>query len=216
MGLVLSHLGLFARGAWVTVELTMASFAIAFVVGLVVTVCRVSPVPPLRWAATAWVELLRNTPLIVLFRIFFFGLPKAGFIVHSPFLSAVIVLSAYTSTFVAETVRAGVSSVSRGQAEAARALGLTFAQTLRIVVLPQALRTVVAPLGSVFIALIKNSGIAEVIAVIELTSVADSLSSSVGGQPIPAFLGAAAVYLAFGLVSGAVIGEVERRVAVRR
>lgn len=215
MEVVLDHLDLYRHGAWVTAQLTLISFTVAFVVGVVVAVCRVSPVPPLRAAATVWVELLRNTPLVVLFYLFILGLPKVG-ISYDFFLSALIVLSAYTSTFVAETVRAGIASVARGQAEAARSLGLTFAQTLRVVVLPQALRTVVAPLGSVFIALIKNSGIAAVFSVIELTSVANTLGTSLSAQPVAAFAAAAVIYVVFGLLSGLAIGVLERRVAVKR
>jgi glutamate transport system permease protein len=212
---VLDNLHLYRHGAWLTAQLTVISFAIAFVIGVVVAVCRVSPVPPLRVAAAVWVELLRNTPLVVLFFLFIIGMPKVG-IRYDFFLSAVIVLSAYTSTFVAETVRAGIASVARGQAEAARGLGLTFAQTLRTVVLPQALRTVVAPLGSVFIALIKNSGIAAVFSVLELTAVANTLGTSVSAQPVAAFAAAAVIYVAFGLLSGLAINVLERRVAVKR
>ncbi|MGI9032215.1 MAG: amino acid ABC transporter permease [Acidimicrobiales bacterium] len=215
MQVVVDHLDLYRHGAWVTVQLTVVSFALAFVVGVVVASLRVSPVPPLRAAATVWVEVLRSTPLVVLFTIFIFGLTKVG-IRYSYFVSAVIVLSAYTSTFVAETVRAGILSVAGGQAEAARALGFTFPQTLGIVVLPQALRVVVAPLGSVFIALIKNSGIAAVFSVVELTSVADTLGTSVSAQPVAAFVGAAVIYVIFGLLSGLAVGALERRVAMKR
>ncbi len=103
-------------------------------------------------------------------------------------------LSAYTGTFVAETIRSGINSVSRGQAEAARAIGLTFPQTLRLVVMPQALRTVVGPLGGIFIALLKNSGLAVVINVPELTAAANQIGTDTA-RFIPAFLGAAVAYL---------------------
>lgn len=126
-----------------------------------------------------------------------------------------MVLSIYTSTFVAETVRSGINAVARGQAEAARALGLTFSQTLRIVVLPQALRTVVAPLGSVLIALIKNSGIAVVIGVMDLTGAADRLNNTTE-QPIPVFLGAALAYVLIALPTGWAAGALERKVAIKR
>jgi len=215
VNVVLDNLDLFLRGTWMTVQLTVISFSIAFAVGVLVAVFRVSPVPPLRWAGTAWVETVRNTPLAVLFVLFIFGLPKAGILFPSLFVSAVIVLSAYTSTFVAETVRAGILSVARGQAEAARAIGLTFTQTITRVVLPQALRTVVAPLGSVFIALIKNSGIAAAFGVLDLTFVAERVNNETS-RPIPAFMGAAVLYVALGLLSGWAIGVLEHRTAVKR
>jgi glutamate transport system permease protein len=197
-----------------TVSLTLLSFVAAVVVGTVVAAFRVSPIPPLRWAGAAYVELVRNTPLAVQFVIFFFGFTKVG-IRYSAFTSAVIVLSVYTSAFIAETVRSGINAVSGGQAEAARALGLTFPQVLVIVVLPQAFRTVVAPLGNLFIALTKNSSVASVISVLELTEVADRLNTATA-RPIPVFLGAAAAYVALTLPSGWAIGAIERRVAIKR
>jgi len=160
-----------------------------------------------------WIEVFRNTPLLVLFLLFLNGLTKVG-IRFSELTTAVIVLAVYTSAFVSETVRSGINAVSLGQAEAARAIGLTFTQTLRLVVLPQAVRSVVAPLGNVFIALIKNSAIASVV-VHEIIRVADDLNTETA-QPIPVFLGAAVAYLFLTLPSGFVVGAIERRVAVRR
>lgn len=197
-----------------TVALTVLSFSAALVLGTAVAACRVSPVPPLRWAGALWVETVRNTPLSVLMLLFFFGFTKFG-VIYPAFTSAVIVLSAYTSAFVAEQVRAGINTVAAGQAEAARALGLGFRQTLTEVVLPQALRSVVAPLGGLFIALIKNSSLASLLSVVDLTEVADRLNTSTA-RPIAVFLGAAVAYLLLTIPSGAVIGVIERRVAIKR
>jgi glutamate transport system permease protein len=214
LNVVLDNLGTYAEGMRTTVSLTLLSFVAAMVVGTVVAAFRVSPVPTLRWAGAAWVELVRNTPLAVLFVLFFFGLTKVG-VRYGLFTSAVIVLGAYTSAFVAETVRSGVNAVATGQAEAARALGMTFPQVLRIVVLPQAFRTVVAPLGNLFIALTKNSSIASVISVLEITEVADRLNTATA-RPIPVFLGAAMAYVVLTLPSGWAVGAIERRVAIKR
>lgn len=197
-----------------TIVLTGLAFALAMTVGTVVAAFRVGPVPPLRGAGTFWVEAWRNTPLILLFFLFFFGLPKVGFL-FSAFTTAVLVLGFYTSAFIAETVRAGINAVSRGQAEAARAIGLTFPQTLRIVVLPQAFRTVVAPLGSILIALTKNSSVASVISVLELTEVADRLNTATA-QPVAVFLGAGVAYFVLTFPTGLAAGWLERRVAIRR
>lgn len=197
-----------------TVVLTLLSFLVAAAVGTVVAAFRVSPVPPLRGAGAVWVELWRNTPLIVLFFLFFFGLTKVG-VRFGAFTTAIVVLGGYTSAFVAETVRSGINAVPRGQAEAARSIGLTFPQTLSTVVLPQAVRTVVAPLGSIFIALTKNSSIASVISVIELTEVADRLNTATA-RPIAVFLGAGVAYFLLTFPSGLAVGWIERRVAVRR
>jgi glutamate transport system permease protein len=146
--------------------------------------------------------------------LFFFGLPNVG-IIYPKFTSAVIVLAAYTGAFVAETVRSGINTVAVGQVEAARSLGLTFGQNLRIIVLPQALRTVVGPLGSLFIALTKNSSIAYTISVLEISGTVDRLITDTA-QPIPIFLAGAAAYLILTLPSGLLVGVLERRLAIRR
>lgn len=214
MSVVLDNLDVFRAGAWMTTKLTFASFAVALVLGLVLAACRVSPVPPLRAAATFFVITVRNTPLTVLFVLFFFGLTKVG-ILYSGFVTAVIVLGGYTGCFVGETIRSGINAVSRGQAEAARALGLTFPQTLGLIVLPQALRTVVAPVGSLFIALVKNSSIASVIAVPELVYRTNILANDTA-ENVPVFLGAVITYLALTTPAGFAIAALERRVAVKR
>ncbi|HEX2179923.1 MAG TPA: amino acid ABC transporter permease [Actinomycetota bacterium] len=214
MDVVTENLDVYLEGMRRTVELTLLSFAIAMVLGTLVAAARVSPVPPLRWAAATYVELIRNTPLLVLMFMMVFGLPSIG-LIYSFYVSAIVVLSAYTGTFVAETVRSGINAVSVGQGEAARSLGLTFPQMLRIVVLPQALRTVIAPLGSIFIALIKNSALAAAISVPELTAAAETLVT-LTAQPIPAFLGAAAAYLMLTIPSGVAFGFLERRFAIKR
>ena len=214
MNVVTDNLDFFLEGMRRTVELSVLSFFFAFVVGIIVAALRVSPVPPLRWASATYVELVRNTPLLVLMFIVVFAFPSIGF-TWSYFLSAVIVLAAYTATFVGETVRSGINSVSKGQVEAARALGLTFPQVLRLVVMPQALRTVVGPLGGIFIALLKNSGVAVAINVPELTSAANAVGTDTA-QFIPAYLGAAAAYLMLTIPSGFATGWLERKVAIKR
>lgn len=214
MGVVFDNLDVFARGMRTTAWLTLCSFALAMLIGVVVAAFRVSPIPPLRIAGAAYVETVRNTPLTVLFTLFFFGLTKVG-VLFSPFVTAVIVLGGYTGAFISETVRSGINSVASGQAEAARAIGLTFPQTLFIIVLPQALRTVVAPLGSLFIALIKNSSIALIISVPELVFRTDSLANDTA-RAIPVFAGAAAAYLLMTIPSGLAWAALERRAAIKR
>lgn len=214
MGVVFDNLDRFGEGLRTTAALTVLSYLVAFALGTFVAGLRVSPILPLRWVGTVWTEALRNTPLTVLFFVFFFGFTKIGF-TYGPFTSAVIVLGCYTSAFVAETVRSGINSVAAGQAEAARALGLTFPQVLGTIVLPQALRTVVAPLGSLFIALTKNTSIAFTVSVVELTRVVNDLANQTG-EAIPLYLGAAVAYLLLTLPSSAAIGAIERKVAIRR
>jgi glutamate transport system permease protein len=188
---------------------------IAFLVGTMIAAFRVSPVAPLRVFGTFWVETVRNTPLTAQMLLFYFGFPKLG-IIYSAFWSGVIVLAIYTSPFLGETIRAGINTVARGQAEAARAIGLTFPQTLRIIVLPQALRSVVAPIGNIFIALTKNSSVAgAVISVHELFRESQVLVNETA-QPVAVFIGTALAYLLLTIPSGRAFAVLEERVAVRR
>ena len=214
MGVVLEHFGEFATGVRVTLWLSVLSFALALLLGFVVATMRVSPVAPLRAAGLLYVETFRNIPLTAFFALAVFGLPKVG-ILFSFFGFAVMVLGVYTGAFVSEAVRSGINTVAAGQAEAARSLGLTFGQTLTNVVLPQALRSVVQPIGSLFIALVKNSAIASVFAVGELLSTFDSLAER-NAATLPLLLGPAAAYLLMTIPAGLLTGVVERKAAFKR
>ena len=213
MSVVWENVDVFAEGLYLTVALTLVSFVVAFGIGLVLASLRVSPVPPLRWAATAYVEIIRNTPLTALMVLFYFGFPKIG-VRYGEFRSAVIVLAVYTGAFLGEIIRSGVNTVAAGQAEAARALGLSFPQVLRLVILPQALRTVVGPIGSIFSALIRNTSVALAIAVHELMFVSNKLSNDLAEPAV--YFGAAIAYLILTLPSGFLFEAIERRVAVKR
>lgn len=203
MSVVLDNLDAYWDGFRTTVSLTTLSYLLALVIGVLLASCRVSPVAPLRGAATLYVDTVRNTPLTVHLVLLFFGLPKLG-ILFGPFTTAVIALGIYTGAFVGETVRSGINTVGRGQVEAARAIGLPFVSVLRLVVLPQALRATVAPLGSLLSALVRNSAVAYTISVLDIMGEADRLTTETA-QPIPVLIGAAIAYyvitipLAFGI-----------------
>jgi glutamate transport system permease protein len=163
---------------WVTIKLTVYSALGALIVGTLLAAMRLSPVPMLRWLGTAYVTILRNTPLTLILLFCSFGLAQTlGITLADPqsptsltdsnFRLAVLGLTVYTAAFVCESVRSGVNTIPIGQAEAARSLGLTFSQNLRMIMLPQAFRAVIAPLGSVLIALTKNTTIASAIGVAE-------------------------------------------------
>jgi glutamate transport system permease protein len=163
---------------WTTIQLTVYSAVGALVLGTVLAAMRLAPVPMLNWLGTTYVNVVRNTPLTLILLLCSFGLsqtlgitlvdPKSlTSIEDSNFRLAVLGLTVYTASFVCETIRSGVNTVPLGQAEAARSLGLTFAQNLRIILLPQAFRSVTIPLGSVLIALTKNTTIASAIGVAE-------------------------------------------------
>lgn len=203
-----------AEAMLLTAKLAIASFAGALAIGIVVAAFRVSPVPPLRAAGTAYVETIRNIPPLVLLILFYFGFTKIGFL-YSEFVSAVIVMSAYTGAFVGEAIRSGVNTVAQGQAEAARAIGLTFSQTFSLVVLPQALRAVVPALGNLWSALLRNVSLASVISVHELAWTAERLIADTA-ESFTIFGGVAAAYLAMTLPSGYLFGVLERRTAIKR
>jgi glutamate transport system permease protein len=152
----------------VTLQLLVVSGALALVLGTLIAIARVSPVPILRRVAATYVTFFRNTPLLVLLLITYYGLPEIG-IIWSFFTLVTLAMGTYTASFVAEALRSGVNSVSMGQAEAARAIGLPFTQTMTQVVLPQSFRAVVPPLASVFIALAKNTSLAAAFGVLEAT-----------------------------------------------
>jgi glutamate transport system permease protein len=176
MNVLLGNLDLYGPGFLTTVELFGCAALGSLLLGTILAVLRVSPVPVLRAAGATYVTLLVNTPLTLLFLFFAFGFPILRILSLSPFWGAVCALTVYTSAFVCEAVRSGINTVSFGQTEASRAIGLTFGQTLANVVLPQALRSVVPPLMSQLIALLKNTTIAAGFSVVEAGAIQYYLS----------------------------------------
>ncbi|HEY0616179.1 MAG TPA: amino acid ABC transporter permease [Kribbella sp.] len=158
---------LFRDGFWTTIRLFVVSGVLSLIIGTLLGAFRVAPVTALRGVGTGYVNILRNTPLTLVFAFLVFGAPKMQIELPSFFWSAVVALTVYTSAFICEVVRSGVNTVSPGQSEAARAVGMTFAQVLGIVVLPQAFRAIVPPLTNVLIALLKNTTIAAGFSVLE-------------------------------------------------
>ncbi len=151
---------------WVNIKLTFFAAIIALVIGTVLAVMRISPLPSLRWAGTTYVNVFRNTPLTIIIVFCVLGLwGQLGVVLSSDFNEnffrlAVLGLAVYHAAFVCEALRSGVNTVPIGQAEAARAIGLGFLPTARLIILPQAFRGAVAPLGNTLIALAKNSTVA--------------------------------------------------------
>lgn len=214
MDAVLDNFDAFRDGWFLTIQLAVVSFVLAMALGLLIAAMRVSPFAPARGVGTAYVDIFRNSPLPALALLFWFGLPKLDISI-SRFVCAALVLSLYTGAFIGETIRAGINSVAVGQSEAARSIGLTFVQNLRLVILPQALRTVVQPLGNIWIALVKNTAIASFIALPDLIYRTDQVNTA-ESDPVPIFLAAGLGYLLLTLPSGAVLSVIERKVAIKR
>ncbi len=215
MDAVLDNLDVLVEGFTTTISLTLLAAVGALLLGTLIAAMRVSPVPPLRWAGTTYVHLTRNTPLTVVFFLVVFGLPEVD--VKLPFFRfAVLALSIYTAAFVAEAVRSGINSVPAGQAEASRSVGMTFFQTLRLVVLPQAFGNIVPPLASIFIALLKNTSIASAFAVGEAVQRMQGLINA-NGDAVLWILGAGALgYVVLALTAGFLFSLLERKLAVAR
>jgi glutamate transport system permease protein len=166
---VFSNFDLVLKAFLLTIELFLVAGVLSLLFGTLLAAMRVGPVPVLAKAGALYVTLLRNTPLLLIFIFATFGLPKMD--VQLPFfVKGTLALTLYTSAFVCEAVRSGINSVPIGQAEAARASGLTFTQTMTNIVLPQAMRAVVPPLASVMIALLKNTSVGAVFGLIEATA----------------------------------------------
>jgi glutamate transport system permease protein len=200
---------------WTTLKLSATSAVGALVVGTVLAAMRVAPLPVLRAVGTFYVNTLRNTPLTLI--ILFCGLGLGSIVTIASvqttnyFWLAVLGLLAYTSAFVCEVLRSGINTVPLGQAEAARSIGLSFTQTMRIIVLPQAFRAVIGPLGSVLIALIKNTTIAAAIGVPEAFYTMRNELQNYGDIVIPIFAGYALFFIVITLPTGLIFGWLARR-----
>jgi His/Glu/Gln/Arg/opine family amino acid ABC transporter permease subunit len=206
----------FASGLWVTTRLVAGSFVVALVLGTLVAALRVTPSAWLNRIGTVYVEVFRNVPLLVLLFIFFPGVLRGG-VEITPWTAGIIALGIYTSAYITEALRSGVAAVSRGQREAGLSLGFSQAEVLRRIVLPQAFRTVIGPLGSITIAMIKNSAIvgASIVALPDVLKEARIVNSNTF-QTTEAFFWAAVCYLLLTVTVTVVIRNLETRYAIRR
>jgi len=216
VNVIMDNAPAYLTGFGMTLRLTVVAGCLALVWGVVLAALRVSPIAPLRAFATIYVELLRNTPLTLVFFFLVLVAPQFGILAPLGFWTAIIALTAYTSAFVCEAVRSGINSVGVGQAEAARAVGLTFGQVLTLVILPQAVRTVVPPLINVFIALAKNTSVASGFATFELMAAGRRLATGNPADTIAVLVGVALFYLVITIPAGLAAGVIERKVAFAR
>lgn len=216
MEAVTANLDLFWSGFLRSLTICLWGMLGSLVLGTVIASCRVSPIAPLRMFGTAWVTIIRNCPLTVVLFFFAFGFPEIG-LNASYYMFGLSALIIYTSAFVCEALRSGINSVSTGQAEAARSIGLPFSQTLAQVILPQAFRTSVPPVGSVIIAMFKNSAVVGAFGVGgDLYSVGANLTSAQGFAAFPVLTGVAIGYLVITLPAGALLALIEAKVAIPR
>ncbi|AKE39361.1 L-glutamate ABC transporter membrane protein [Corynebacterium camporealensis] len=212
---------------WITIQLTFWSALGAMILGTVLTAMRVSPVGILRWMATTYITIVRNTPLTLIILFCSFGLyqnlglalasrDSDTFLVDNNFRLAIVGFILYTSAFVAESLRSGINTVDFGQAEAARSLGLGFGQTFRTIIFPQAVRAAIVPLGNTLIALTKNTTIASAIGVAEASLLMKSTIEMHANQLFVIFLIFAAGFIILTLPMGLGLGKLSEKLAVKK
>lgn len=218
MGVITDNLDLWWEGLLGTLLLFVGGGILALVLGIIVGAMRVSPIPVARAVGTLYVNIIRNTPLTLVFFGFAFALPPLlglRLTAATSITLAVCALGVYTATYVAETIRSGINTVPVGQAEAARALGLTFGQVMTLVVLPQAFRSVIPPMMSVFIALLKNTTVAAGFSVVNLGSLRNYMSER-GANQFEVILWVMVVFVALVLLLSWLQRSLENRWRVAR
>jgi glutamate transport system permease protein len=213
---VFSNFDVVLRAFLLTVELFVVSGVLSLVFGTLLAACRVGPVSVLARAGAVYVSVVRNTPLLVIFIFVFLALPRLDLNIDSFFVKGCLALTVYTSAFVCEAIRAGVNSVPLGQAEASRAIGFTFSQSMTTVVLPQAVRAVVPPLASVLIALVKNTSVAAAFGLAEATARMKGFTNDNADARIQIFIVFAIGYIIIVEVLSAGAAGLERRWKVAR
>lgn len=212
---------------WMTIKLTFFSAIGSLIWGTILVGMRVSPVPIMRAFGTAYVNIFRNTPLTVIIVFTSLGLSSTlginlassestTSLEDNAFRLAVLGFIAYTATFVCESLRSGINTVPVGQAEAARALGLGFVQVLTLIVLPQAFRSVIAPLANVMIALLKNTTVASIIGVAEASLLMSDMIENESDSLLLVFLLFAVGFVILVLPLGLLLGWVAKKVEVKR
>ena len=225
MNVVLDNFDLVAKAFGYTIFLFLVSAVLSLVLGTVLVAFRVGPISVLSKAASVYVTVVRNTPLVIIFLFFQLAAPKVSdalrfswvdihigqFDFTSFFTAAVVSLSLYTSCFVCEALRSGVNAVPLGQAEAARAIGLPFSGVMRQVVLPQAVRASVPPVASTLIALLKNTSVASVFGVIEATAQMKSFTNDYASDRWGIFLAFALGYIILVEIVSLIATVLERR-----
>ena len=213
-GVLTKYFPEFADGFLTTCRLVAVAFVIAMIVGTIVASFRVAPARPLKVLGAIYVEYFRNIPLLILLFIIFYGLPEELNI--DEMVAGTVGLGLYTAAYVAETIRSGVFAVGKGQIEAALSLGMSYGQALRKVILPQAIRTVIPPLGSLTIAMIKNSAIVGGgLAVADLLRTGRDIQNK-NLQTNETFFWAAVGYLILTVTATIIVRRLETKLTIKR
>ncbi|EGS33099.1 MULTISPECIES: amino acid ABC transporter permease [Megasphaera] len=210
--LIWNSLPLLITGAGVTIEITAISVGIGFILGLIVSICRLSQLKIIKGIAICYVNILRGTPLLVQIFLIYFALPMIIGQRINPFVAAVAACSINSGAYVSEIFRAGIQAVDKGQMEAGRSLGLSWMQTMWYIILPQAFRKVIPPLGNEFISMTKETSLVSVIGFEELTRKGQLIIAKTYGS-FEIWLTVAAIYLIMTLSIAQLVSYLERRLA---
>ena len=208
--LVVTSFPLLLLGAGVTIKITAMSVALGVLIGLFVGIARICRVRPLRFLAAVYVDFFRGTPLLVQIFLFYFAVPVITGQRIDPYVAAVGSCGINSGAYVAEIVRAGIQSIDDGQMEAGRSLGMTWAQTMRYIIVPQAMKRVIPPLGNEFIALLKDSSLVSVIGFEELTRRGQLIIAKTYGS-LEIWFSVAIIYLVMTLSISRLVAYLEKR-----
>lgn len=208
--LVVNSFPLLLLGAGVTVQITALSVGFGLLIGMFVGIARLSRVKLIKFLATVYVDFIRGTPLLVQIFLIYFALPMIIGQRIDPFIAAITACSVNSGAYVAEIFRAGIQSIDKGQMEAGRSLGMTWTQTMRFIILPQAFKRIIPPLGNEFIAMLKDSSLVSVIGFEELTRRGQLIIARTYGS-FEIWLTVAFIYLVMTLTISRLVDYLERR-----
>ncbi|MDI6603536.1 MAG: amino acid ABC transporter permease [Thermoanaerobacteraceae bacterium] len=199
-------------GALTTIELTILSAVLGLFFGLILAFMRISNNILMSKISGAYIYVIRGTPLLLQLFIIYYGLPSMG-LKLSPFLAAISGMSLNSAAYVAEIIRSGIQSIDRGQIEITKALGMTYFQSMRRIILPQAYRRMIPPMGNEFIALLKDSSLVSTIAMVDLMRVATQMYAD-SFKPVEVFTLAGIYYLLLTSIFTITFGKLERRLSI--
>lgn len=212
--LMINSLPLLIVGAGITVQITAISVGLGLVIGMFVGIARICHVKVLRALATVYIDFLRGTPLLVQIFLIYFALPMVVGQRVDPFIAAITACGINSGAYIAEIFRAGIQAIDEGQMEAGRSLGMTWVQTMRYIIVPQAFKNIVPPLGNEFIALLKDSSLVSVIGFEELTRRGQLIIARTYGS-MEIWITVALIYLVMTLTISRFVSYMEKRLATK-
>ncbi|QHZ52018.1 amino acid ABC transporter permease [Paenibacillus larvae] len=211
MSLVLENIPFLLKGAYYTLLITVVSMFFGLIIGVVVAIARIKGNRPIQWLARAYVSIIRGTPALVQIFIVYYGLVDYG-IALSSLTAAFVALSINVGAYLSETFRGAILSIPKGQTEAAYAAGMTSWQAMRRIILPQAARVAIPPMGNTFIGMLKETSLVSSIAVTELLRSAQLMIAQYYVN-MPFYIGIAVMYWVMSTVFSSILGAIEKRLA---